>query len=102
MDLKELAQKEREVTMRYQRARIMQLIKDVAENPQIPEDSIRDIVTEILETKIEKVVRIIDKHGKISDTNFKTREIAEDYIKNLGLDNGDYFIVEPFGDIRNV
>lgn len=88
---------------RYQRARIMQLIKDVTKNPQLPEEDIRGMVTEILETDFVKFVRIIDKFGKIIETNFKTRENAEVYMVNMGLDNGDYFVVEPLlGDIKLV
>lgn len=96
-------EKEEQVTLRYRRARIMQLIKDVAENPQIPEEDVREMVTEILGVKIEKIVRIIHRNGFVEDLNFKTRENAEDYIKNMGLDTNECFVVEPlFGDIRNV
>ena len=88
---------------RYQRARIMQLIKDVTENPQMPEEDIRAIVTEILEVDFIKFVRIINKHGNIVKMNFKTRENAEDYMSNLGLNKEDNFIIEPlFGDVRIV
>lgn len=88
---------------RYQRARIMHLIKDVVENPQLPEEDIREMVTEILETDFIKFVRIIDRFGKIIGTNFKTRENAEDYMANMGLDKESYFVVEPlFGDIKVV
>lgn len=88
---------------RYQRARVMQLIKDVVKEPQIPEEDIRNIITEILDTDFIKFVRIIDKSGRINGMNFKTRENAEDYMENMGLSNEDYFIVEPlFGDITVV
>jgi len=95
--------KEKEFTKRYQRARFMQLIKDVAENPQLPEEDIRDFVTEILDTEFIKYVRIINSNGRVMDMNFKTRENAEDYMLNLGLSKEDNFIVEPlFGDIKNI
>lgn len=87
---------------RYQRARLMQLVRNNIKNPQ-PEDDIHDVITEILDTDFIKFVRIIDKLGRVMDTNFKTRENAEDYMLNLGLDKENYFIVEPlFGDIKQV
>ena len=88
---------------RYQRARIMNLIKDIVKKPQMPEEDIRAIVTEILDVDFIKFVRIINKNGNIVNMNFKTRENAEDYMLNLGLNKEDNFIVEPlFGDVRIV